>query len=119
MKNSGEIPSTPAEDPTLKHIFSLSSDNKSFAGESLAAETAEGNFDMLPPEVREQMIRQTAEVKRLKEQLDRELEHHQETKTELNETIQNLMNEKNELNEKISKLEQVKFLKILCFSFFS
>lgn len=63
---------------------------------------------MLPPEIREQMIRQGAEVKRLKEQLDRELEHHQETKTELNETIQNLMNEKNELNEKISKLEQVK-----------
>jgi len=90
----------------LNEELSLSSDNKSFAGESLAAETAEGNFDMLPPEIREQMIRQGAEVKRLKEQLDRELEHHQETKTELNETIQNLMNEKNELNEKISKLEQ-------------
>jgi len=68
---------------------------------------------MLPPEIREQMIRQGAEVKRLKEQLDRELEHHQETKTELNETIQNLMNEKNELNEKISKLEQVIFSKYL------
>jgi protein HOOK3 len=90
----------------LNEELSLSSDNKSLAGESLAAETAEGNFDMLPAEVREQMIRQGAEVKRLKEQLDRELEHHQETKTELNETIQNLMNEKNELNEKISKLEQ-------------
>ena len=96
----------------------MSSDNKSFAGESLAAETAEGNFDMLPPEVREQMIRQGAEVKRLKEQLDRELEHHQETKTELNETIQNLINEKNELNEKISKLEQVKCFSNFFFNFF-
>ena len=73
---------------------------------------------MLPPEIREQMIRQGAEVKRLKEQLDRELEHHQETKTELNETIQNLMNEKNELNEKISKLEQVIFSKYLPKKFF-
>jgi len=109
---------SPTETPTLKTHFCLSSDNKSFAGESLAAETAEGNFDMLPPEIREQMIRQGAEVKRLKEQLDRELEHHQETKTELNETIQNLMNEKNELNEKISKLEQVIFSKYLPKSFF-
>ena len=97
-------------------IFSASGTvSETFQGESLAAEgSSDGNFELMPPQIREQMIRLGAENKRLKEQYDREMAHVNESKDEMNETIQKLMEEKNQLNERITQLEQVFFdLKVI------
>jgi len=78
-----------------------------FQGESLAAEGSEdGNYDLMPPQIREQMIRLGAENKRLKEQNERELMHSNENKDEMNATIQKLIDEKQILQERIAQLEK-------------
>ena len=107
MKNYGRI-FTLIHKYILLYLCSVNSENQNFSGESLAAEAGSGdNFELLPPKIREQTIRMSAENKRLKEQIERDVENHQQSKIELNDTIQNLLKEKADLQNTIAQLEQV------------
>ena len=75
-------------------------------GESLAAETAAGDdMSLMPPQVREKMIRLQSENKRLSEQVDREISRGRSDTVELNDTIETLRSEKQSLTDKIKDLE--------------
>ncbi|CAG5113383.1 Oidioi.mRNA.OKI2018_I69.chr2.g7494.t1.cds [Oikopleura dioica] len=90
----------------LNEELSLNSGNMESLGESLAAETAAGDdMSLMPPQVREKMIRLQSENKRLSEQVDREISRGRSDNVELNDTIENLRSEKQSLTDKIKELE--------------
>jgi len=91
---------------TLNEELSLNTGNMESMGESLAAETAAGDdMSLMPPQVREKMIRLQSENKRLSEQVEREISRGRSDTVELNDTIESLRSEKQTLTDKIKDLE--------------
>ena len=89
-----------------KNTCSLNTGNMESMGESLAAETAAGDdMSLMPPQVREKMIRLQSENKRLSEQVEREISRGRSDTVELNDTIESLRSEKQTLTDKIKDLE--------------
>ena len=75
-------------------------------GDSLAAEAAHGeDLSLMPPQIKEIMIRLQSENKLLKEQQERDLNRSTLDKADLHEQIESLTNEKQSLSDKINALE--------------
>ena len=75
-------------------------------GDSLAEEAAQGeDLSLMPPQIKEIMIRLQSENKHLKEQSERDLNRSTNDKAELNEQIELLNKEKLALQEKVAELE--------------
>ena len=75
-------------------------------GDSLAAEAADGeDLSLMPPQVKEIMIRLQSENKHLKDQSERELNRTTVDKAEFHEQIETLTAEKQQYHDKVAELE--------------
>jgi len=90
----------------LKLFFSLGGSMRTAGGDSLAAEAADGeDLSLMPPQVKEIMIRLQSENKHLKDQSERELNRTTVDKAEFHEQIETLTAEKQQYHDKVAELE--------------